>query len=83
MPEIAAGAPVITRRGVQSRRFAVDFPGWDAPNAADFLLPIEAGLSGVVIDVESHGSAPYTRYAVKFTDGTHAAGLFSQDLSTL
>lgn len=57
------------------RRLAVDFPGWGADNYADFLLPITDDLTGTVTDVESHGNAPYTRYGVRFTDGTRAHGL--------
>lgn len=57
------------------RRLAVDFPGWGADNYRDFLLPIPAGLTGVVTTVESHGSNPWTRYTVRFDDGTRASGL--------
>lgn len=59
----------------QTKRIPADFPGWDAADAADRLLPIPAGLTGVITSVESHGSHPYTRYAVRFGDGSHAPGL--------
>jgi len=57
------------------RRLAVNFPGWGAPDYVDYLLPIPAGMTGVITDVESHGSNPYTRYGVEFADGTTAHGL--------
>ena len=64
-------------RGLDTRhrRRAVDFPGWGADNYADFLLPIPQGLTGTVTSVESHGSNPWTRYSVRFDDGTAASGL--------
>lgn len=65
----------VTTLDTNHRRFPVDFPGWGAANAADTLLPIPAGLTGVITSVESHGIAPYTRYCVKFPDGTHTSGL--------
>lgn len=37
----------------------------------DFTGP----LQGTVRSVESHGSAPYTRYSVVFADGTATSGL--------
>lgn len=61
------------------RRLAADFPGWGATNYADFLLPIPAGLAGTVTSVESHGSNPWTRYTVRFEDGTSASGLVAGD----
>jgi hypothetical protein len=57
------------------RRRSADFPGWGAENYADFLLPIPAGLAGTVTNVESHGLNPWTRYSVRFTDGSGASGL--------
>jgi hypothetical protein len=63
------------------RRLVADFPGWGSPGHQDFLLPIPPGLSGVVSDVESHGTAPWTRYSVRFPDGTSASGLsLGQDI---
>lgn len=59
----------------QVRCYGPDFPGWGHPDAASFLRPITDGAPGTITDVESHGSAPYTRYAVDFGDGTHAGGL--------
>jgi hypothetical protein len=57
------------------RRYPVDFPGWGAPDAADYLLSIPAGLKGVITGVESHNSNPWTKYGVRFEDGTTAHGL--------
>jgi hypothetical protein len=68
------GRPVVAL-GSQRLRRAADFPGWDAPDYASYLLPIPAGLEGTVTCVESHGSNPWTRYSVTFTDGTAASGL--------
>jgi hypothetical protein len=61
------------------RRFPADFPGWGRPGAAESLLPIPQGLPGVIADVESHGSNPWTRYSVRFADGTRACGLVLGD----
>lgn len=52
-----------------------DFPGWGADNYADFLVDRDPGLEGVITSVESHGSNPWTRYTVRFDDGTRASGL--------
>jgi len=57
------------------RCFGPDFPGWGDPDAASFLRPVTEGAQGTITDVESHGSAPWTRYAVRFADGTHVSGL--------
>lgn len=57
------------------RRFAAGFPGWDAPDCDDYLLPIPAGLCGEITYVESHNSNPWTKYGVRFEDGTTAHGL--------
>lgn len=35
----------------------------------------QAGLTGVVTCVESHGSNPWTRYTIRFADGGFASGL--------
>jgi len=53
-------------------KLAADFPGWEADNYPDFLLRIEAGERAVVTGSSSHGSFPYTRYHVRFDDGSHA-----------
>lgn len=68
------GRRVISRE-TRVRRLAVDFPGWGAENYADFLLPTPAGLPGTVTHVESHGSNPWTRYTVRYDDGTRSSGL--------
>jgi hypothetical protein len=74
------GRNVVTLE-TQHRRFAVDFPGWGADDYADYLLPIPELLFGEVIGVESHGSNPWTRYGVRFEDGTTAHGLvLGQDI---
>jgi hypothetical protein len=57
------------------KRLAVDFPGWGDTNYKYYLLDIPAGLEGEVTGTQSHGNAPYTRYNVRFTDGTRASGL--------
>jgi hypothetical protein len=69
------GQRIITRPGVRARRFAVDFPGWDHPAYKAWLLDIPAELPGTVIGVNSHGTAPFTRYDVLFDDGTSASDL--------
>jgi hypothetical protein len=65
----------VTALVTKVRRRAVDFPGWGAADYAEFLLPIPEGLAGVITRVESHGSNPWTRYSVRFDDGTTASGL--------
>jgi hypothetical protein len=71
--EHRTGQRVITL-ACKHRRLAVNFPGWGAPDYADYLLPIPAGLTGTVTAVESHGSNPWTRYTVKLDDGTRIIG---------
>lgn len=68
------GARVISRETTR-RRLAADFPGWGAANYEAHLLPLTGGLLGTVTSVESHGSNPWTRYSVRFDDGTSASGL--------
>jgi hypothetical protein len=70
------GRPVTVLAGCRHRRFAADFPGWGAPDHADYLIDMPAGLAGVVTAVESHGARPWTRYSVRFEDGTRASGLY-------
>lgn len=84
MNELPIGTAVTTRQGVQVRRYAVDFPGWDAPNVAEFLLDIPMGLVGKVTYVEHHGHNPWTRYSIHFADGTRAYGLvWGEDFDVL
>jgi hypothetical protein len=59
----------------QGNVLAADFPGWGADNYADFLVPMEAGLTGTITNVESHGMNPWTRYTVAFDNGTRTFGL--------
>lgn len=70
----AIGRAVVARE-TGHRRYAVDFPGWDHPDHEKFLLEIPTGLPGKIVEVEQHGSNPWTRYAVLFEDGTRANGL--------
>lgn len=69
-----AGRPV-RALATRHRRLAVDFPGWGDPGYASYLLPIPEGLPGAITGVESHGANPWTRYTVRFADGTTASGL--------
>lgn len=73
--EITEGTRVRTREGIEVRRFAVNFPGWSDPNFCDFLLPTPARLTGIVTRVEQHGINPWTRYSIRFDDGTRISGL--------
>jgi len=61
----------------RTRRLAADFPGWGAEDYADYFIDTlpEGGLAGTITSVESHGSNPWTRYSVRFEDGTTASGL--------
>lgn len=54
---------------------AADFPGWGDPNYADYLHRPTIGQTGTIVSVEQHGNAPFTRYAVRFDDGTRSPGL--------
>ena len=69
------GARVVSLPASKVRRYGSDFPGWGHPDAASFLLEPIAGLGGVVTAVESHGSNPWTRYAVRWSDGSTSNGL--------
>lgn len=69
------GTAVVVLPACKTRRFGPDFPGWGVENAASFLLEPVAGLTGVVTNVESHGSNPWTKYGVRFADGTTSNGL--------
>ena len=67
------GQPVVSIDSGR-RRFAVDFPGWSDPSHLDYLLPVPQGLRGTVTYVEQHGSNPWTRYSIKFEDGSKMYG---------
>lgn len=70
------GATVRLTGTGRNRRLAPDFPGWGAPDYADYFIDTpDAGLTGTVTSVESHGMNPWTRYSVRFSDGTSASGL--------
>lgn len=66
---------LVVARETSTRRLAVNFPGWDSPDYERFLLEIPTGLTGRITNVEHHGSNPWTRYGVRFSDGTTAHGL--------
>lgn len=70
----AIGKPVIAME-TSTRRLAIDFPGWDHPDHLAYLMEIPLGLAGEIVEVELHGSNPWTRYTVTFHDGTRASGL--------
>jgi hypothetical protein len=65
----------VTALCARGNRLMPGFPGWDAPDYHDFLKPIIPGQPGTVTDVESHGCNPWTRYTVRFDDGSRASGL--------
>lgn len=67
------GSRVVIRKAARGNFLAKDFPGWGADNYADFLIPCfsVAGMRGTVTSVNSHGSAPYTRYSIKLDNGGH------------
>lgn len=65
-PVVSLGSPV--------RGFGPDFPGWGHPDAVSYLREIPAGLAGVITQVESHGSNPWTRYSIRYPGlTTHGA----------
>jgi len=69
------GATVTLTGKGRTRRLAADFPGWGKESASDFIDTGATGLTGIVVSVESHGSNPWTRYSVRFIDGSSASGL--------
>lgn len=78
--DITVGTRVIAVAGAKNTRFPVNFPGWGTPNAADTLLPWVEGMTGVVSFVESHGMNPWTRFSVRWSDGTRSSGIVPTDL---
>ena len=69
------GQKVKTLPTARVRRRAEDFPGWGDPDYAKHLLAPVPGMTGVCTDVESHGSRPWTRYGVRYEDGSRSNGL--------
>lgn len=57
-----------------------DFPGWDAPNYADFFVDHPAGVTGTITHIESHGSNPWTRYSVLYADGSRGSGVYPAEV---
>lgn len=64
-------------------RLLSSFPGWDAADYADHLVPVEPGSFAVIISEQSHGSAPYTRYSLRFADGSVAHDLAAPQFSAV
>lgn len=76
MPNINSwrkGDHVVIREGVRGNYLDAQFPGWGQPDAHDHLIPMEsvAGMTGVVISVNSNGSNPWTRYSLRLANGGH------------
>jgi hypothetical protein len=74
------GRRVVTTHKIHGNRLAKDFPGWGTTNYDDFLVPMQGGLHGTVINVESHGSNPWTRFGIEFDDGSHAYGVHPDEV---
>lgn len=70
----AEGRRVVTL-DTKTRRLAKGFPGWNAPNYEDFLVETPAGIMGTIIEIEHHGQNPWTRYYVRFDDGSVSGGM--------
>lgn len=64
-------------------RLTADFPGWGADDYADHLVPIERGSFAVITSDASHGSAPYTRYCLRFADGSRAIDVYPPQFSVV
>lgn len=63
-------------KGRRVRALVTQHRAWELggdPHAG--TVPIPEGTGGVITNVESHGSNPWTRYSVRFDNGTHASGL--------
>ncbi len=71
--EITKGTKITITAAMRFR--TPDFPGWSDPNYQDFLVDLPAGQAGVVTDVESHGSNPWTRYTVRLDSGHRTSGV--------
>jgi hypothetical protein len=56
------------------RALAPNFPGWEHYTQDDFV-DHEPGITGVIVSVESHGSNPWTRYSVRWEDGSRSSGV--------
>lgn len=65
----------VVSRSTRVRRLSKDFPGWGAEGYQDHLLDTPAGIVGVVEAVNSHGSNPWTRYVIRFEDGSRGIDL--------
>lgn len=69
----------------RQRRCAANFAGWEHSKEPGFaeanLLPIPADLVGVVVCIEHHGSNPWTRFGVRFPDGSSAHGVVPADIT--
>lgn len=65
------GKTVVIREGARGMYLTADFPGWGAPDYEDHLAPRAdvAGMTATVTSVNSHGSAPYTRYTLRLANG--------------
>lgn len=72
MPTNITGYRIVTRPESTHRRFV---RGVEDRILGSGMLDAQPGLQGHVVSTESHGSAPYTRYTVNYTDGTFASGL--------
>lgn len=62
------------------RFLAADFPGWGDPNYADYFVDLPAGQHGVISDVESHGSNPWTRYTILLDNNCRTSGVYPTDI---
>lgn len=69
------GTRIVTTRDQRFR--SPDFPGWGDPNYVDYLDDLPAGQTGVIVDVESHGSNPWRRYGILLDSGHRASGRVS------
>lgn len=57
------------------RALTADFPGYGKGiDLEPFYRPIVVGMTGVITSVESHGMNPWTRYSIKFDNGTRTSG---------
>lgn len=69
------GRRVRSLDGIRGLGITPGWPGYGAPDEDQYRRSLEPGWVGTIEDVESHGYAPYTRYAVRFDNGVYMSGI--------
>lgn len=73
---MATSTPLLTATTAKPIRFrSPDFPGWGAPDWADYFVDLPAGIPVTITGTEQHGANPWTRYAIVDGDGNRTNGV--------